>query len=171
MGYLAEKLALACGENAITARQIGRAAALHDVGKILVPSHIVQKPGRLTSREFEVMKTHTTWGALLLSGLKGSFGVLAREIALFHHERWSGDGYYKIPAAKLPLSVQMVSICDVYVSLVSPRPYKNAWPQSKAARYIRAQAGTQFNPVLADIFLSLMSGKTQFYGRDFIEYI
>ena len=82
---LAEVLALAYGIEPETAQLIGNATALHDVGKIMIPYHIRGKPTKLTPAEFDIMKTHTLWGANILMRIPNDFGVMAREIALLHH--------------------------------------------------------------------------------------
>jgi len=153
---LAEVLALAYGIEPRTAQLIGYATALHDVGKIMIPFHIRGKPTELTPAEFSVMKTHTIWGANILMRIPNGFGIMAREIALLHHERWDSQGYWGINAAELPDHVQIAAISDVYTALRSPnRPYKASWPPDEALDYIKAEAGTRFNPALVDVFVSL----------------
>jgi len=156
---LAVALALACGTGHETASLIGEAAALHDVGKIRIASHILNKPGKLTSCEFTTIKTHTFWGANLLIGLPGAVGVMARHIALWHHERFDGAGYWGKRGNELPFYCHIASICDVYVALITPRPYKHGWTSDEALAYIHAQAGKQFAPVLAHMFVNLMRGQ------------
>jgi putative two-component system response regulator len=161
---LAEELALAHGIEPDTAKQIGYATALHDVGKMMIPYDIRGKPAALTPAEFERMKAHTIWGANILRRLPGSFGTMAREIALYHHERWDSQGYWGRNAAKLPAHVQIASICDVYTALICPnRTYKRTWSVDEALDYIQAEAGTRFNPALAKAFLSLPSNKREVF--------
>ncbi|MCL2546202.1 MAG: HD domain-containing protein [Oscillospiraceae bacterium] len=164
---LAEVLALSFGIEPETARQIGYATALHDVGKIMIPLHIRGKPTALTPAEFALMKTHTIWGANILRRMPCDFGVMARTIALFHHERWDSQGYWSMNAAELPDFVQIAAICDVYTALISPnRQYKRSWPPDEALRHIQDGAGTQFNPALAEAFVSLShTQREEFYAE------
>lgn len=153
---LAELLALETGIRSETARQIRTAAILHDIGKVKIPGDILDKPGKLTAEEFEIVKTHTKLGAELLISIQGELGNMARVIARYHHEWVSGAGYWGVPADTLPPYVPMVSISDVLVALLSERPYKHRWPPNEAINYILGQAGTQFNPVLVKRFISLI---------------
>jgi putative two-component system response regulator len=138
------------------ARQIRTAAALHDIGKLKIPSGILDKPGKLDAREFEIMKTHTKLGAEMLAPLCGELGVMARTVCEFHHEKQDASGYWGVPAADLPDYVGIVSIADVYVACRSVRAYKAAWTEAATLDYIRAQAGTQFSPELTELFVSLV---------------
>jgi len=156
---LAGALALACGAEPTTAKRISEAAALHDVGKFAIPACIVNKSASLTPYEFGIMKRHTLLGAVMLSGLRGAFGIVAQNIALFHHERYDGTGYWGKRAEEIPCYCHIVAICDVYVALISRRPYKRVWARDEALNYISTQAGKQFNPVLVHIFLGLMRGR------------
>jgi putative two-component system response regulator len=104
------------------------------------------------------MKTHTTLGAAMLISIRGQLGVMARNVCLWHHEHHDGGGYWGKLAGELPSYIPIVSICDVYVALISAREYKQAWPQEAALEYIQNQSGTRFAPALADTFLSLVRG-------------
>lgn len=99
---LAELIAMETGIRSETARQIRTAAVLHDIGKVKIPGDILNKPGKLTAEEFEIIKTHTTLGAELLTSIQGGIGVMSREIALNHHEWVNGAGYWSVPADTLP---------------------------------------------------------------------
>jgi HD-GYP domain-containing protein (c-di-GMP phosphodiesterase class II) len=140
---------------------IARAAALHDVGKVGIPDAILLKPARLTSQEYEIMKTHTTIGGTLLEELvrsHGSFPMLkmGAEIAYGHHEWWAGNGYpFQRQGRDIPLAARIVTICDVFDALTSKRVYKEAWHEGEAFKVVRDQAGRQFDPHLAQVFLSL----------------
>ena len=154
---LAEALATAYGANPAAAREIGDAAAIHDIGKCKIPGHILNSPNRLTPAEFEVLKTHTILGAEILADLRGHFGKMAREMCEFHHEKFNGKGYWGRYAGQLPYYVSIAAISDVYVALTSERLYKQAWPHHKAMEYIKNQSGRQFCPMLVDIFVSVMA--------------
>jgi putative two-component system response regulator len=156
VGRLSELLALDYGICPEKARHIRTAAALHDVGKLRLPAALLNKPGKLDAHEFEVIKTHTVLGAKMLQGLQGELGVMARTCCLYHHEWWNGCGYCGRRIDELPLYVSITAISDVYIALISKRPYKHAWPQHEAMAYIQSKAGTQFNPALVKGFLSLI---------------
>ena len=151
---------------ALLARQLGlpdpqvslirRAAPLHDVGKIGIPDAVLLKLGKLTLEEFELVKTHTTIGARILSGSR--FGVLrlAEEIAFSHHERWDGDGYVGIKQDQIPLAGRIVAVADVFDALTQKRPYKAAWPIVEAIAEIERQSTRQFDPEIVDAFLRVI---------------
>jgi putative two-component system response regulator len=136
---------------------IRRAAALHDVGKIGVPDTILMKIGRLTTEEFEIVKTHTAIGARILSGGKFSLLRLAEEIAFTHHERWDGMGYAGIRGADIALGGRIVAVADVFDALTQQRPYKPAWSVSDAIAEIDRQRGCQFDPAIVDAFLKVIA--------------
>jgi len=138
------------------AELIGRAALLHDVGKIAIPDSILLKPGKLSPEEFSHMKTHTTLGAKMLSG--GRFALLQRaeEIARTHHERWDGTGYLGLHGDTIPIAGRIVAVADVFDALTSERPYKQAWPYKEAIEEIQRQSGRQFDPRVVDAFLEVV---------------
>ena len=156
MARLSEIVALETGISPEKARQIRTAAALHDIGKQKIPESILNKPGKLSAGEFEVMKTHTLLGAEMLTAMKGALGAMAVKIALFHHEFWDGNGYWGVPVSCLPDFVGITSICDVFTALTAVRCYKAAWPPEDALVYIQNQAGTQFSGELVGVFLPLV---------------
>ena len=133
----------------------GNASRLHDIGKVGIPEHILNKPGKLTDEEFEIIKTHTHIGASILSHDKHL--ELACNIALSHHERWDASGYPNgVPANELHFATRIVSVLDVFDALVCCRPYKDAWPVEKAAALIKDGSGSQFDPVVVGAFLKLL---------------
>ena len=129
------------------------ASALHDIGKIGIDEKILNKPGKLTPEEFEVMKTHSMLGAEMLHDLD-NFGEqpllqTAYEIARWHHERWDGRGYPDgLKGDEIPISAQLVSLADVYDALTSERCYKKAFSHEKAVQMIRNGECGAFNPLL-----------------------
>ena len=156
VGDIAARLATALGLPPDRAELFRRAAPLHDLGKIGIPDSILLKPGKLTPEEFEVLKGHTAIGAAILSGSQSPLLQLAEEIALSHHERWDGTGYpYGLAGESIPLAGRIVTICDVFDALTHERPYKEAWPIEEAIKEIQRQHGKQFDPAIADAFLSL----------------
>ena len=132
---------------------IATASALHDIGKIGIDEKILNKPGKLTKEEFEIMKTHTLIGAQMLDNLdmyrNEKLLKLAYEICRWHHERYDGKGYPDgLVGEEIPISAQVVSLADVYDALVSERVYKKAFSHEKALEMIRnGECGT-FNPLL-----------------------
>ena len=154
---LAVALSLECGVQPIIAEYIGKAMVLHDIGKCKIPDSIKNKQGKLSPSEYEIMKTHTTHGADMLSGIRGEFGEIARNISLYHHEQYNGEGYWRRRTNDLPNYIQISSICDVYCALIYKRVYKQAWPVNEALGYIKDRAGEKFCPKLVKVFLSLMS--------------
>ena len=155
MDSYARLIAVELGISEDEAAEYGMATRLHDVGKMGIPDSILQKPGKLTKDEFEIIKTHTTIGGKILS--QDKYLELAKNIALYHHERWDGSGYPEgLPAKDLPLATRIVSVIDVFDALICTRPYKTAWSVEKAAELIRAGSGTQFDPTVATAFLNLL---------------
>lgn len=138
------------------------AAPLHDIGKIHIPDAVLNKPGKLTEEEFEIMKTHTTAGEELLTHAKeelGESGYLntAVEMAAYHHEWWNGKGYpYGISGEKIPLCARIMAVADVFDALTSKRCYKNAMPIEKAHEIIREESGAHFDPVVVEAFFAVM---------------
>jgi CHASE2 domain-containing sensor protein len=156
MSLLCERLALAVGWRVADAELLRHACALHDVGKIGIPDRVLLKPGKLDGEAWEVMKTHATIGASMLADSRSELLQLAESIARTHHERWDGTGYpVRLRGEDIPIAGRICSICDVYDALVSPRPYKDAWPVEDALAEIAAQSGRQFDPRLVAAFLGL----------------
>lgn len=132
-----------------------RASTLHDVGKIGISDLILLKPGKLTPEEFDIIKTHTLIGAKILSGSQAPLLREAEEIALSHHEKWDGSGYYHLEGEAIPLGGRMVAVADVFDALTHERPYKKAWPLDEAIEEIKRGAGKHFDPCVVQAFLSL----------------
>lgn len=140
---------------------IAMASALHDIGKMSIDDAILNKPGRLTTEEFEIMKTHTTLGAdmLLELGRQHAGNPLleyAYQIARWHHERWDGKGYPDgLKGNDIPIAAQVVSVADVYDALTSVRVYKDAIPHEEAIQMILDGKCGEFNPLLLDCLLEV----------------
>ena len=140
---------------------IAMASALHDIGKMSIDDAILNKPGRLTSEEFEIMKTHTTLGADMLLELGrqhagNSLLEYAYQIARWHHERWDGKGYPDgLKGDDIPIAAQVVSVADVYDALTSVRVYKDAIPHQEAIQMILDGKCGEFNPLLLDCLLEV----------------
>ncbi len=132
------------------------AAMLHDVGKIGIPDVILKKPAKLTDEEYDVMKTHTSLGADLFINIFNEVDQMSRDVAVCHHERWDGKGYPRgLAGENIPLAGRIVAIADVYDALMSKRVYKSAWDEEDVIKYLKEQAGSQFDPELIDIFISV----------------
>ena len=134
-------------------------AYLHDVGKISIPDEILNKPGKLTDEEFEIIKTHTIQGGRIIEAIMGGvadpdYYECGREIATFHHEKWDGTGYPAgLSGDSIPLCARIMAVADVYDALTTQRPYKAAMPPEAALDIIRDGAGTHFDPELARMFI------------------
>ncbi len=140
---------------------IALASALHDIGKMSIDDAILNKPGRLTPEEFEIMKTHTTIGADMLLELGrhhvgNALVEYAYQIARWHHERWDGKGYPDgLKGNQIPIAAQVVSVADVYDALTSVRVYKDAIPHKEAIQMILDGKCGEFNPLLLDCLLEV----------------
>jgi len=136
-------------------------AQLHDVGKIAISDLILNKPGKLTPEEFEIMKTHVAVGVAAIEKImctmeEHAFLRYALLFAGAHHEKWDGSGYPAgLAGANIPLEGRLMAIADVYDALISVRPYKTAFTHEAAKRIIEDDAGTKFDPVLVDVFRSV----------------
>ena len=140
---------------------IASASVLHDVGKVMIPDNVLNKPGKLTKEEFEIMKSHTTAGCEILSkmsdALDDEYMQYAYNICRYHHERWDGRGYPDgLCKDNIPLCAQVVSICDVYDALTTPRVYKAAFSHEKAVDMILKGECGQFNPDMLDCFFKVL---------------
>lgn len=133
--------------------EIRLASTMHDVGKLLIPSEILDKPGRLTDEEFATIKMHSAYGGQLLDNVEGEVMVLSRKIAVDHHERWDGKGYNEGKAGEeISLEGRIVAVADVYDALTSRRSYKDAWDDREAYDEIVRCSGTQFDPAVVKAF-------------------
>ena len=137
------------------AEMLLQASALHDIGKIGIPDRVLLKPGKLDAEEWELMKTHTTIGAQLLSGSTSDVVQMAERIALTHHERWDGKGYpHGLHGDDIPFESRICTIADVFDALVSERPYKTRLAASPTrSRRSQRMSGTAFEPRLVEVFL------------------
>lgn len=147
----------AYGLNAGDIGVISAAAALHDIGKAYIPSEIVNKKGKFTHEEFEIMKKHTVLGDKMLKEVKNfseePLIKYAREICLYHHERYDGKGYPKgLKGDEIPIAAQVVSVCDVYDALCSERSYKPAYSHETSMKMIEDGECGAFNPIILECF-------------------
>jgi putative two-component system response regulator len=157
VGEISARLARKLGLPDAVVELVRRAAPLHDLGKIAVPDSLLLKYERLSAEEFEIVKSHTTVGARILSGSRHPLLRLAEEIALTHHEHWDGNGYSPdLRGEQIPIVSRIVAIADVFDALTHARPYKAAWSVAEARAEIERQKGRQFDPRIVDAFLELL---------------
>ena len=162
---LLEEVARCCPEYQLTddiIDIIASASALHDIGKISIPDAILNKPGRLTAEEFEVMKTHTTIGSQMVTQLSGMGEELylryAYNISLYHHERWGGKGYpCGLAGDDIPICAQVVGLADAFDALTTKRVYKPAYPYQRAINMILNGECGEFSPKLLECFKHVRS--------------
>jgi HD-GYP domain-containing protein (c-di-GMP phosphodiesterase class II) len=152
---IARKLGLAEEEIA----NIKRGALLHDIGKMGIPDNILHKPGKLTDKEWEIMRRHPRYAFDMLSPVDYLRPALA--IPYSHHEKWDGSGYpHGLREEEIPLAARIFAIVDVFDALTSNRPYRKAWSREKALDHIEQESGKHFDPQIVDIFLKLINDKT-----------
>jgi diguanylate cyclase (GGDEF)-like protein len=149
--YLASRVGLS--EDLRSNLRIG--ALLHDVGKIGIPDDILRKPGRLTAREYDILKQHVALGDLLVGSMPDVQHI--REAVRYHHERWDGAGYLAGLAGEgIPLIARVLAVADAYSAMTTSRPYRKAMPIGRALDELRSAAGTQLDAALVDAFVSGM---------------
>lgn len=157
MSQYCQRLALAAGVSATQADLLQLAAPMHDIGKIGIPDHILLKPGKFNDEEWKIMQRHAAIGAEIIGSHDSDLLVLARNVALTHHERWDGKGYPNgLSGETIPFEGRIAAICDVYDALTSTRPYKRAWSVNEAIDYIVSESGKAFDPVLVNLFVALV---------------
>ena len=133
---------------------IYNSAAMHDVGKIGIPDHILRKPGKLDADEWHTVQKHCQFGAEIIGEHTNPLLRMAYEVALYHHEKWNGEGYpFGLKGDDIPMSARVIAIADVFDALTSIRPYKKGWPVEEALSFIVEQAGSHFDPRLVPLFV------------------
>jgi GAF domain-containing protein len=132
-----------------------RGALLHDVGKLVIPEDILNKPGSLDHREWEITRRHPRLGYELLAPIKNLSAAL--DIPLRHHERWDGSGYPDgLRGSSIPLAARIFAVVDVHDALLSDRPYRPAWTRHAARVYLQEQSGILFDPAVVKAFLNIV---------------
>jgi len=141
------------------------AAPMHDIGKVQIPDRILNKPGKLTAEEFEIMKLHTVFGGDIIHKTmrdieEKEYCDITYNIARHHHERYDGTGYPDgLKGEEIPLEARIMALADVYDALISERVYKEAYPVEQALAIIREESGKHFDPVLASIFVEMIQSE------------
>ena len=153
---------------------ISMSSALHDIGKIGIDEKILNKPGKLTKEEFDIMKTHTLIGAAMLENLKMYQGEILLEVAYqicrWHHERYDGKGYPDgLVGEEIPISAQVVSLADAYDALISDRVYKKAYSHEQAVKMILNGECGAFNPVLLECLTDIQDHLKEVVNSDFVD--
>lgn len=152
--FYALRLGEAIGLSRENIRDLIGGAFLHDVGKIGIRDPILLKPGKLTSEEFEVMKTHVSLGVDILS--KSSWLMEALDVVEFHHEKFDGSGYLQgLKGKDIPLNARIFAIVDVFDALTSKRPYKEPWTALDAIAALKRDSGSHFDPQLVSVFATI----------------
>lgn len=133
--------------------KISLAAMMHDVGKLMISENILEKPGKLTNEEFEIVKDHIKYGKQMLETSPGELFNISTKIAYQHHEKWDGTGYMGIKGDEIAHCARCVALADVFDALVSRRAYKNPWTPEEAYKEIVSQSGKHFDPAVVDAFV------------------
>ncbi len=158
---LALDVAAELGLDAVARRNVEFGALLHDVGKIAVPKEIINKPGKLDEREWEIIKTHTIEGQRMLERVGGIMREVG-QIVRSSHERWDGGGYPDgLRGTAIPLEARIVSACDAFNAMTTTRSYRRAMAPARAAAELSANSGTQFDPRVVDAILELIDRDEQ----------
>ena len=150
-----------------------KAAPMHDIGKISVPDAILQKPGKLTPEEYEVMKKHSENGGKIILEVFGNFGSeeyrkMAYQVARYHHEKWNGKGYPEgLKRKEIPLCARIMAVADVFDAISEKRCYRDAMPLDKCFEIIENGSGQDFDPLIAEIFLDIRD-KVEEVHREFV---
>jgi putative nucleotidyltransferase with HDIG domain len=153
-------------EEALT--DLYRGALLHDVGKIGIPDAILRKPGKLTSEEWQEMRKHPEIGARMLQGIV--FLENAIPIVLCHQERYDGEGYpQRLKGDAIPIGARIFAVVDTLDAMTSDRPYRRALPYERARREVQRFSGTQFDPAVVEVFLSIAEGEWQLIQKQVLE--
>ncbi|HMA94997.1 MAG TPA: HD domain-containing phosphohydrolase [Polyangiaceae bacterium] len=155
MSHISRMVALRSGMELGQAELILQASPMHDIGKLGIPDRVLLKPSRLNAEEWALMQRHTSIGAAIIGEHPSELMVMARKVALYHHERWDGTGYpERLEGESIPLEARVVAIADVFDALLSIRPYKRAWSIKETVNYFEEQRGHHFEPRLVDALLS-----------------
>ena len=149
---LSERIAKYAGLSSQDVAEVKTAGLLHDIGKIIISSAIINKKGLLTKDEYTVIKSHPEIGFRILNSTQNMRGI--SDIVLNHHERWDGGGYPQgIKGNEIPLKSRIISITDAFDAMTSIRTYRSSFTKEEALQEIISNAGTQFDPLLVDLLI------------------
>jgi response regulator RpfG family c-di-GMP phosphodiesterase len=163
---IARVMALRHGLSNEEADMLALSSSIHDLGKLAIPDVILNKPGKLTPEEFEIMKGHAQLGCEMLRSSKRTLLMNAAVIAAQHHERYDGKGYPQgLSGGQIHIYGRIVALADVFDALSSKRVYKSAWDIAEVTDYIRQQRGRQFDPELVDLMLDNLQEITEICER------
>ncbi|OGT15868.1 MAG: two-component system response regulator [Gallionellales bacterium RIFOXYB12_FULL_54_9] len=155
MAHFSKHIAKRMGMSEEDQDMLLEASPMHDIGKVGIPDNILLKQGRLDVAEFEIMKRHSILGYGILNGSQSMMLQVAAQIALHHHEKFDGTGYPTgLAGEAIPVFARICAVADVFDALTSARPYKKAWEDDRAIALLREGAGSHFDPVCVDAFLS-----------------
>lgn len=152
-------------------RNLCQAAPMHDIGKIAVPDVILQKPGRLTKEEFEIIKKHTIDGGRIIDETFGHLGneeytKMAYQVARYHHEKWNGKGYPEgLKESEIPLCARIMAVADVFDAISEKRCYRDAMPLEQCFDIISQGKGQDFEPIIAEVFLDSREKVEKIYNE------
>lgn len=150
---------------------IYHAAALHDIGKVAVPDNILLKPGRLNKEEFELIKSHSSVGAQILTLTAerypwNNYLNMGADIALYHHEKWDGSGYPEgLSGTNIPLCARIMAVADVYDALRNERPYKKAYTHAETVLIIEKDSSWHFDPDIIEHFMHIEQSYAEIYDK------
>jgi putative nucleotidyltransferase with HDIG domain len=155
---LAHHLGLVMDLDEDVQREIEFGALLHDIGKMAVPSEIINKPGALTDEEMALMRTHTEEGEQMLARIGGALAEVGH-VVRSHHEHWDGNGYPDgLREEQIPIAARVISCCDAFNAMTTHRPYRDAMPPAAALTELRTHSGTQFDPDVVRALIGLIEG-------------
>lgn len=151
-------------------KNLCQAAPMHDIGKIAVPDVVLQKPGRLTEDEFEIIKKHALDGGRIIEETFGNLGNeeytrMAYQVAKYHHEKWNGKGYPEgLKGREIPLCARIMAVADVFDAVSEKRCYRDAMPLQQCFAIISEGSGQDFEPVIAEVFLDIKDKVEQIHN-------
>lgn len=146
-------LGTASGFTADYVDKLAVASMMHDIGKLMIPEEILDKPDKLTDEEYAIMKNHVLYGEALLTKCPGDIMKIAKTIALEHHERWDGSGYLGMKGNDISYISRLMALCDVFDALTSQRYYKKGWSVEDTYNEIVRLSGIQFDPDVVQLFV------------------
>ena len=161
---LTESLGMAMRLPPESLEALNQASYLHDIGKLVLPERILLKPGKLEPSEWDVVRTHSRWGAAM-AGAIINLNPLTIPAILHHHERWDGSGYpAKLSGEDIPIEARILAVCDVYDTLLSKRAYGRAWSVQSTLGELQTHSGSHFDPRVLETLLDKALGKLTMVG-------